>query len=188
MKLSLLASCLLIAVAGSAQTVENFTLTDVTNNTPVSLNSFSTAPCVVILFSSNACPFDQYYRDRVNDLVSAYSGRIPILLVNAHQEPAEDANQMVIAATQWKTSVPYLADKQQLVMGALHAKRSPEAFVLKPEHGKFSVLYNGAIDDNPMEAGSVNEHYLKNAIDKVLAGQKPHASSTRGAGCTIKKK
>lgn len=189
MKYMVIIIFLLIAAHVPAQVaVNSFTLNDVVHDTPVSLSQYASSSCIVVVFTSNACPYDAYYADRLADLIRMYSGRVPIILVNAHLDAEETEENMKIAAAKSNLSVPYLADKSQVAMEALNAHRSPEAFLLKPDHGKFSIMYSGAIDDNPQEPNAVNESYLKAAIDKVLAGQKLQAPPVRGAGCTIRKK
>ena len=85
-------------------------------------------------------------------------------------------------------NVPYLADKDQVAMNALGVKKSPEVFLLKYSGGKFTIAYNGAIDDNPQVAKDVNQKFLKDAIDKMLGGQKIEVASNRAVGCSIRRK
>lgn len=95
---------------------------------------------------------------------------------------------MAEAIAQWNMDVPYLADKQQAVMTAFDARRSPEAFVLKPSGGKFQIIYKGAIDDNPQSAQAVTANYLPDAIEHVVSGKPLMTSQTRAAGCSIRRK
>ncbi len=178
-----------LAWTSSAQTnVENFTLVNVADGAPVSLDDFKSMEGVLVIFTSNVCPFDGYYQDRIKGLISTYTGKIQVVLVNAHVEADESEDKMKSVFAQWNLPVPYLADKQQVVMKALGAKKSPEAFLLKSKGGKFTVFYNGAIDDNPQMASAVSQPYLKTAIDRVLAGKAVETNSTRTVGCTIRGK
>ena len=131
-----------------AQTpIQNFTLTNVVDGKTVSLDQFSSSNGVVVLFTSNECPFDNYYKDRVKELIGAYGGKVQFLLVNSNLEPEESAEKMAIHYTDM--SVPYLSDKDQVVMNLFGARKSPEAFLIKNTGGKSTVVYSGAIDDNP---------------------------------------
>jgi hypothetical protein len=179
-----------IASIGSlcAQTsVDNFTLTNVVDGADISLDGFASSPGIIIIFTSNKCPYDIYYTERIRSLITAYGERVPFLLVNAHQDPEESPVEMK-SSSNISLGVPYLADKEQLAMNAMGAARSPEAFVLKREGGKYFISYRGAIDDNPQTARAVREQYLRNALDKLLAGQKIETPSTRAAGCTIRRR
>ncbi len=189
MKSFLLITFLWAAVVTNGQSpVRNFTLTDVVQGTPVSLDQFSSARAVVIIFTSNVCPYDLYYSDRLKELITQYSSKVSFLLINAHLDPEESAEQMKLASTGWTYTLPYLADKDQLAMDALSAKRSPEAFLLKHSKAGFVIIYSGALDDSPQEATGVTTRYLKDAIDNHLAGKPIVNSTIRAAGCSIRKK
>ena len=57
-------------------------------------------------------------------------------------------------------------------------------FFLFDKHNK--LVYKGAIDDNAKNAKSVEEPFLSNAIDAMLAGEAIAISSTKALGCSIK--
>jgi hypothetical protein len=174
--------------SANAQTVQNFTLTNVANNQTVSLNSYPSCSGLVILFTSNSCPYDEYYRNRVNKLIADVNEKVPVLLVNSNTEPAESNENMARKAQQQGWKAPYLADKDQILLKQLNATKSPQAFLLKNTNGQFSVVYNGAIDDNAQVEGDVRHRYLKDAIDIMLANQAITTPEVRPVGCTIRKK
>ncbi len=179
-------SFVLFACAAQAQTpVNNFSVSNV-DGANISLDTYSNAPGVVIIFTSNYCPYDGYYKLRIRDLIKAYNDKIPFILVNSH--PDESLQSMKIAYGAWALPVPYLADKDQVAMEALGAKKSPEVFLLKSSNGKFVSLYNGALDDNPQAPEGVTSYYIKQAIDKLLAGQEVDVPSVRPVGCSIRRK
>ena len=171
----------------NAQTlVQNFTLTNVMDGKTVSLDQYSSNTALVVVFTSNECPFDNYYKDRIKEMIGTYSGKIQFLLVNSYIEPAESAEKMAIHYTD--LNVPYLSDKDQVAMNVFGAKKSPEVFLLKNADGKYAVVYSGAIDDNPQVPKDANQKFLKTAIDKLLAGQKIDVSNNRAVGCSIRRK
>ena len=63
------------------------------------------------------------------------------------------------------------------------AERTPEVFLFD-ESG--ALRYHGAIDDNYDNPNAVQSHYLREALDAVLAGQTPPTAQTPPVGCTIK--
>ena len=152
----------------------------------ISLSNYHSAKAVVVVFTSHECPFDNYYKDRIKELIQAYAGKVQFLLINSNTEEQESAEQMAIHYTDLQ--VPYLADKDQAVMTNLGAKKTPEVFVITSSGGKFTVAYSGAIDDNPQSAKDARQYFLKDAIEKVLAGQKIEVPTQRATGCTIRKK
>ena len=81
----LIASC--IALNTNAQ-VQSFTLTNVADGKLISLDQYSSSSGVVVVFTSNECPFDNYYKDRTKEMIGAYAGKIQFLLV-----PAQGARQ-----------------------------------------------------------------------------------------------
>ena len=176
----------LATVATGQQPVNPFALTNVADGSMVSLDSYSTP--VVVIFTSNECAFDNYYTTRIRSLIEGYAGRIQFLLINAHLEPAESAGQMTMKYKTWGLNVPYLGDKDQLAMDILGARKSPEAFLLQKSAGKYFLVYKGLIDDNPQVASDVKQHYLKDGMDKLLAGQKITVPEMRAIGCSIRRK
>ena len=56
-------------------------------------------------------------------------------------------------------------------MQRLGATKTPQAFLLKNNGGKFSIVYNGALDDNAQVPSDVRHAYLKDAIDIMLTNQ-----------------
>ena len=179
---------LLCSVASQAQHVQNFTLTNVITGKPVSLDTYPSCSGVVIIFTSNACPYDEYYHGRINKLSRDYTDKVPVILVNSSSDPNESVESMTKKALQLGLTVPYLADKDQTLMQSLKASKSPHAFLLKNEGGKFSIVYNGALDDNAQVEADVRHAYLKDAIDIMLTNQAIQTAEVRPVGCTIRKK
>lgn len=171
-----------------AQEVKNFKLVNVLNNQTVSLDSYAGTKGMVLIFTSNSCPYDEYYRKRIEALSQSYKDRVPIILVNSHTEPTESAEEMQEKAKQSQLTVPYLADKDQSLMASLNVRKSPEAFLLRKENGKFSIAYRGAIDDNAQVEADVRHHYLRDAIELVLSNEKVALPEVRPVGCNVKKK
>lgn len=179
---------LLAGITVQAQQVANFTLTNVVTGKPLSLDTYPSCSGVVVIFTSNACPYDEYYRGRINKLSRDYTDKVPVMLVNSSIDPNESVEAMTKKAQQLGITVPYLADKDQTLMQSLKASKSPHAFLLKNEGGKFSIVYNGALDDNAQVEADVRHAYLKDAIDIMLTNQAIQTAEVRPVGCTIRKK
>ena len=190
-KIILLSICLSLTSLNSviAQiVVKNFQLVNVLNNQTVSLDSYPSCEGMVLIFTSNDCPYDEYYRKRIEEISKAFPDRVAVLLINSHPEPNESPEKMAAKGAVLNLAVPYLADKDQKLMANLNVKKSPEAFLLKNEGGKFTVVYRGAIDDNAQVEADVRHHYLRDAIDIMLSRQKIQTAEVRPVGCTLKKK
>jgi peroxiredoxin len=192
MKNCVYAAFLLMATIAQGQLtppgeVTDFSGVNVVDDKTVSLTQFEKETGVVVIFRGNECPYDGYYTQRIAELVREYKGRIQFLLVNPYLEPAEDTDKMKMYATVWGLGIPYLADKNQSIMEALGARKTPEAFVLKNAGGKFTIIYSGAIDDNPQLPAGVKQKHLQSAIEGLLSDH-TQITSVRTAGCTIRKK
>jgi hypothetical protein len=187
MKKLLVVILLSAALRSNAQTeITDFSLTNVKSGKEVSLANYKSSTGIAVVFTSHECPFDNYYKDRLKGLVSSYSGKIQFLFINSNQEAEENVAQMAIHYSD--LDIPYLADKDQVAMGVFGARKSPEVFLLSTANGKFTVVYSGAIDDNPQAASDAKQNFLKDAFDKLIAGQKIEPVTQRAVGCTIRKK
>ncbi|PZR40571.1 MAG: thioredoxin family protein [Azospira oryzae] len=170
------------------QPVQNFTLVNVADNSAVSLESYQSCSAIVVIFTGNECAYDGYYTARIKALVDKYKGKIQFLLINSYIEANESADKMRTVYNGWGMPVPYLADKDQTAMDCLNAKKSPEAFLLKNDGGKYTIAYSGAIDDNAQVSAAVKETYLRKAIDQLLAGQPIEVANVRAVGCSMRRK
>jgi hypothetical protein len=188
MKLLIVIITLLSFNLFAQQPVQNFSLLNVADNTTVSLESYPSCSGVVVIFTGNDCIYDNYYSGRIKSLIEAYKGKIQFLLVNSYTEPTEAVDKMKSKYNAWSVAVPYLADKEQVAMECLGAKKSPEVFLLKNVNGKFSTIYSGAIDDNAQVSSDVKQNYLKEGIEKLLSGQKLEVANIRATGCSIRRK
>ncbi len=168
----------------------DFSLTDAVSGNTVSLGDFKSQKAVVLVFTSNYCPYSRLYERRISDLVQQYKGKgVAFVLINsndADQHLEESEASMKEKVEDWNTEVPYLSDKQQLAAKKYGATKTPEVYVLTPRAGNFTVFYAGAIDDNPQIAEDVNQAYLKDALDSALNGKTLVVKSKRPVGCMIK--
>ncbi len=142
---------------------------------------------LVVIFSCNHCPYVQAWEDRMIALQRAYADRgVQFLLINSNdpeQYPEDSFPRMKERAEQKGYPFPYLYDETQEVARAYGAERTPEVFVFDRER---VLRYHGAIDDNYEDPNAVKHHYLRDALEAVLAGREVPVSETRPVGCTIK--
>ena len=177
-------------LAAQNRIISNFTLQDAQSNNTVSLSDYSDKKTVLVIFTSNYCPFSKQYIDRINTMHKTYADKgVQILLINSNSESdneEESIAEMKKKAMDHGFTFPYLADKEQVALALLEATRTPEAFLLIPAGGKFELVYQGAIDDSPQLAEQVRNPFLMNAIEDVLAGRKIERNYVRPTGCIIK--
>lgn len=152
-----------------------------------SLSDYADKQAVAIVFSCNHCPYVRAWEDRLIEIQADYADQgVQILAINANDAkkyPDDSFDSMKERAREKSFPFAYLYDETQEVARAYGAERTPEVFVFD-QHG--ALRYHGAIDDNFQNPKDVKHHYLRNALNAVLAGQTPTMAETRPVGCTIK--
>jgi peroxiredoxin len=171
--------------------VADFTVKNTVTGKPVSLYSLPGASKgVIVMFTCNHCPFAKKYEQRIMDLDKKYASKgFPVLAISSNDpsEAPEDAPNLLAArAKQNNYTFPYTYDESQAVAKAFGAAKTPHAFLVAKDGGKWVVKYIGAIDNNTDDPKAVTEPYLANAIDAVLAGKAVAVTETKAIGCTIK--
>lgn len=181
---------LLLGFAGTAiaQSFTTYYVPNVADDKPVAIQPCSTCTAIVVVFHSLKCPYDKHYAERIKKLVEKFGASVSFYLINSNPEPEESLDKMKAGYASWGISIPYLADKDQILMTALNAHKSPEAVLLRKEGNQWKVAYQGAIDDNPQVHHDTDVSFLENAIQAVLAGKLPAVAAERAIGCTIRKK
>jgi len=156
----------------------------------VSLSDFEDAKGYIVVFTCNGCPYAKAYQNRIIELDKKYKSMgYPVIAINPNNtdvKPDDDIASMKTRAEKKGYTFPYLKDADYKVYKEYGATRTPHVFVLTKDKGELLVSYIGAIDDNYQDASSVNDAYLANAVDALLANGKPDPSFTKAIGCSIK--
>lgn len=144
---------------------------------------------LLVMFSCNTCPYVIRNQERTKEMCSyALQNNIGVILLNSNENQRDDEDSyeaMKAYATQQKYNWYYVVDKNNIVADAFGANRTPECFLFS---AALKLVYHGAIDDNPTDPDNVTRHYLKEAINELLAGKEISTRETRSVGCTIKRK
>lgn len=177
---------LMLSTSVFGQNISNFEAVNVQNNKSMSLNDLNSKDGIVVIFTSNVCPYSVYYEGRITQLVSDYSDKVSFVLINSHKDDKESVDQMKNKISTWGLNVPYLSDKDGKIMQMFGARKSPETFILKKNGSGYKVFYKGAIDNNPQVASDVKEQYLKNNIENLIQGKSATSTNARPIGCMIK--
>ncbi len=173
--------CLISGISIYGQDIPNASLARKVDGQSVVLSECIGCAGVVVIFTSPDCPFDGYYVDRMRSLIERYAGKVSFYFIN----PAESAETAPSATF---TALPLYTDPQQLLIKILDPRKTPEAFLLKKQSTKLTLVYRGAIDDNPQMSTAVTQPWLQIAIDNLLEGKAPGQAEVRATGCTIRKK
>jgi peroxiredoxin len=167
----------------------NFQLKN-TAGSNVSLTDFSGSKGVIVIFTSNHCPFAKAYEDRIIALNNKFASQgFPVIAINpsdpgTHQD--DTVEKMKERSVSKNYGFPYLVDNLQQTAKAFGAIRTPQVFILQKNGAKFVVKYIGMIDDNPQDQAGVTKLYVDEAVTNLL-NQKPVVTTlTKPVGCAIK--
>lgn len=175
-------------IAQTEKVVPDFSLKNV-DGQYVSLRNYPDAKGFIVVFTCNHCPFAKLYPPRLNALNEQYGKRgVPLIAISSTDTIVyeEDAYPMMVQkAAREQFNFPYLFDGEQSVAKSYGAQKTPHAFVLWKENGRWVVKYDGAIDDNGGEPEQVREQYVAQAVDALLAGKPVALKETKSIGCQI---
>ncbi|MET1260840.1 thioredoxin family protein [Flagellimonas sp. DF-77] len=167
----------------------DFSLQNVDGNR-VSLSDFETAKGFLVIFTCNTCPYAVAYEDRIIALDAKYKPMgVPVIAINPNNpaaKPGDSFEAMKVRAQEKGFTFPYLLDDGQTIYPQYGATRTPHVYLLERTDEGNIVRYIGAIDDNYQDAAQVEEKYVENAVDAMLAGEEIELTITRAIGCSIK--
>ena len=147
-----------------------------------SLEQYADAKAVAIVFTCNHCPVAIAYEERLVALHNDYAEKgVQLLAINVNNLEQDKLPAMKVRAEERGFEFPYLYDPTQQVGRDYQATVTPHAFLLNSDR---ELAYVGAIDDN-QDPASVEKHYLRDAIDAVLAGSAPAIAAVKPVGCGI---
>ncbi len=153
----------------------------------VSLESKVGDQGLVVIFSCNTCPWVLAWEDRYVSLVDAYEpkgfGFIAVNSNAAYRNGVDSMDEMTAHAQAKSYNFSYTVDKDSRLAREFGATRTPHIYVFD-KAGK--LVYRGAIDDNAHKPNKVEDTYLADALDAMLAGKAIVQHSTKALGCTIK--
>ena len=174
----------------------DFTLSD-TEGRSVSLNDFSDAKAVVIMFICNHCPYVIHVAPTIAVLAQKYTDKgIQFIGINSNDTdayPDDNMDNMIIEKSSRGYVFPYLLDDTQAVAKAYTAACTPDTFVFNE---KRELVYRGQIDSSrPHRISSgnydstqnpANGENLSKALDAILNLEPVSELQRPSLGCNIK--
>jgi peroxiredoxin len=150
------------------------------------LDDYADAEALVLIQSCNHCPYVQAWEGRMKAIASDYADRgvsvVAISSNDAEAYPEDSFEKMRARAREQEFTFDYLYDESQEIARTLGSERTPEVFVFDRDR---RLVYHGAIDDSRDET-AVAQHYLRDALDSVLAAEDPEVAETPPVGCSMK--
>ena len=151
-----------------------------------SLTDFAEAKVLVVVFICNHCPYVLAVLERLNQLAEKFAEKeVAFIGINSNDStdyPDDSFEKMKDLPIKF----PYLHDENQAVATKYHAVCTPDIFVFDE---KRKLKYHGRIDDNWQEEEKVSQEELREALEKILAGEDvPREKQNPSMGCSIKRK
>ncbi len=174
---------------GIGAIADDFSLKN-TDGKMVSLADYDNAKGFLVIFTCNTCPYAIAYEDRIIALDKKYKTQgVPVIAINPNNpsiKPGDSFDAMKIRAKEKGFTFPYLFDEGQKVYPKYGATKTPHVYLLQRTDKGNVVRYIGAIDDNYQDASQVEDKYVENAVDAMLAGKEIELTLTKAIGCSIK--
>ena len=148
---------------------------------------------IVVLEEYNLdCPFcENHFKSGAMQELQSYAASKGVvwLLVNSVNSKAPNYRNPAAAKKEWaaeKIKAAAWLDDGSGAIGKAYGLRTTPHMVVIDKDG--TVAYNGAIDDNPStdENPRKARNYVREAIDKLTAGQKLSVTTTKPYGCPVK--
>lgn len=137
---------------------------------------------VVLVFLANHCPVVGQYEDRLIEFTKDYEGKgVRVVGISVSHARGDNIAGIKDYMKDKGSNYVYAYDETQAVGKAYGASNTPHFFVLDKAR---KIRYIGKMDDSPNES-KVKTHYVRDAVDSLLAGKSPEVDETRPYGCGI---
>jgi peroxiredoxin len=191
--LMVIASVPAIANMGTTGIGDKATLTDIkmldVSGEKVSLAAVTKENGLLVLFSSNTCPFVVQWQDRYPELKNwADQHKVGMIVLNSNygnRDGVDSYEAMKKHARENNYNFHYVVDEDSKIANEFGGQTTPHAFLFDSDQ---KLVYKGAIDDNYKSADAVKQAYLKDAIESLSNGKEVALTETKPVGCSIKRK
>jgi len=159
-----------------------------TSDESMTLNENIKTNGLLVVFTSNSCPFVVMWEDRYKILeekcMNSDFGMVYINSNQAKRDGDDSVEEMRNHSKKMGYTVPYLIDENSRLANAFGAKTTPHIFLF---NSKAELSYKGAIDDNYKSINDVTKNYLLNALEEVSNQKNVSVNDTKAVGCSIKR-
>ncbi len=156
----------------------------------LTLNNLKEENGLMVVFSSNTCPFVIGWEDQYNEMY--YIGKrekIGFVLINSNEafrENQDSPEAMKIKAEEMKYAMPYLIDQNSRLADAFGAQTTPHVFLFDKN---MRLVYKGSINDKYEEGRKeiVSKNYLMDALFATSRAGNINMKESKAIGCSIKR-
>ncbi len=172
---------------GAKAPLTHLEMTDVSGGT-ITLAGAAGENGLLVLFTANTCPWVKAWEDRVREAAAeAKALGVGVVAVNSNEAGrarGEGLDDMKRKAREKGYTFYYALDRDHRLADAFGAERAPEVFLFDKN---LTLVYAGAIDDNPRHPEAVAHPYLLDAMRARVEGRPVPVASTKAIGCAIKR-
>lgn len=179
-------ACLLILqpLVAQAARISDFSLLD-HRGKHHQLSWYGDQKAVVLFVQGNGCPIVRNGAPTLREIRREYESK-GVVFFMLNPQPQDNRDSIAAEAAEFGYDMPILVDESQLVAEALGVDRTAEVFIINPQSRE--VLYHGPVDDRlgyETQKPEAKNHYLKDALDAVLAGEPVAANTPEAPGCLV---
>jgi len=165
----------------------DFSLPD-TAGKKVSLSDYDNGKPLLVVFMCNHCPYVKHIQYDFAELVQEYQKKgaavVGISANDVENFPEDSPENMARVAEDIGYTFDYLYDESQEVAKAYHAACTPDFFLFD---GDRKLFYRGQMDSSrPGNDIPITGQDLRDAFDRVLAGEEAPEVQRPSLGCNIK--
>lgn len=173
-----------VTPSGEEQYIDNFVLLDHQGRAHELFYHYD-APAIVLMVQGNGCPIVRNLATDIKQVRDEFEEKgFKFLMINAN--PNDDRSEIAIEASEYNIDIPILKDETQLIAASMGITRTAEVFVIDPAGGE--VLYRGPVNDRityERQKQEPSSHYLKNALNDILAGNPVGTKVLPTKGCIV---
>lgn len=182
-----------MAVTGTIGIGGKASLTDVkmldVSGEKISLADAAKENGLLVMFSSNTCPFVVQWEDRYLELKTwADRHNVGMIVLNSNynnRNGVDSYEEMKKRASEQNYNFHYVVDEESKIANAFGGQTTPHVFLFD---SSMELVYKGAIDDNYKSGSDVKKAYAKDAVASLAKGEKVAVAETKPVGCSIKRK
>jgi len=167
-------------------TLPEFTLKNV-DSSQWSSSSTNIENGLLIVFACNHCPYVRGSEDELIKIANKYSSEgLAVVAINSNDPvnyPDDNYEKMQEKSQALNLPYPYLFDETQEVAKLFDAACTPECYLFDKNK---KLVFHGAVNDNPRDRNAVKSHYLRDAVEDLLAAKAVRTSYAHPMGCSIK--
>ena len=171
---------------GSVLPLEDVKMMDITGK-EVSLGQAKGENGLLVIFSSNTCPWVIKWEDRYVKLAKKYQSKgVGMIELNSNETTfgsVDSMDKMKAHAKDKGYNFYYAMDSGAKLAREFGATKTPHGYLFNEDD---QLDYRGEIDDNTKKPKKGKRPYVADAIDAMLVGNTIKYTSTKALGCGIK--